>query len=282
MTLIALRPTQQTVDIVASLRGEWHGSYAMCRCPAHNDCKPSLSLRQGKNGILVHCFAGCDAEDILREIARVKPLRGTPMPDFKEQRSSGNALRLWEEGRAVSGTLAEHYLNRRNLAPTLPDIRYHPRCPLGRKPDTRFLPALLIALREGGQIRAIQRIIINPQTHWHAGKYMLSRPQGACWRPSFTGSVLALAESFEDAAGFTALHGIPCWSAFGSERLPRITLPNTIDTLIIAEDNNAAGRKGAINAIKAHRRPGLSIVRRSPKPFEDWAAANEAQKPQDI
>ena len=27
--LIALRPTQETIDIVAALKGRWHGSYAM-------------------------------------------------------------------------------------------------------------------------------------------------------------------------------------------------------------------------------------------------------------
>ena len=51
--LIALRPTQETIDIVAALKGRWHGSYAMCVCPAHADRTPSLSVRQGERGILV-------------------------------------------------------------------------------------------------------------------------------------------------------------------------------------------------------------------------------------
>lgn len=37
----------------------------MARCPAHDDRKPSLSVREGDDSrILVHCFAGCLVGDI--------------------------------------------------------------------------------------------------------------------------------------------------------------------------------------------------------------------------
>ena len=34
------------------------------KCPAHVDKSPSLSVREGDRGILVHCFSGCPIEDI--------------------------------------------------------------------------------------------------------------------------------------------------------------------------------------------------------------------------
>ena len=74
MPLVALKPTQTLVDIVGTLGGTWHGRTAMCLCPAHSDSTPSLSIRQGNRGILVTCFAGCDREDVLRELRRV-PIR---------------------------------------------------------------------------------------------------------------------------------------------------------------------------------------------------------------
>lgn len=37
-------------------------------CPAHDDSDPSLSISTGTNGILIHCFAGCNTEDILNNI----------------------------------------------------------------------------------------------------------------------------------------------------------------------------------------------------------------------
>lgn len=38
----------------------------MARCPAHSDNGPSLSLRLLDDGrVLVHCFAGCGASDVM-------------------------------------------------------------------------------------------------------------------------------------------------------------------------------------------------------------------------
>lgn len=47
MPLTARRPSQEIVDIVGALGGTWSGNVAMCRCPAHSDRDPSLSIRQG-------------------------------------------------------------------------------------------------------------------------------------------------------------------------------------------------------------------------------------------
>ena len=45
-------------------RGRW-----IARCPAHADKDPSLSVRElGDGRILIHCFAGCDAGDVLTAI----------------------------------------------------------------------------------------------------------------------------------------------------------------------------------------------------------------------
>lgn len=38
-------------------------------CPAHADKSPSLSLKEGSDGrVLIHCFAGCTAEEVVNEI----------------------------------------------------------------------------------------------------------------------------------------------------------------------------------------------------------------------
>jgi hypothetical protein len=64
------------------------GAY-LCRCPAHEDRSPSLSVREAEDGrVLIHCFAGCSPESILaavglgfddlfpeRPIERARPMR---------------------------------------------------------------------------------------------------------------------------------------------------------------------------------------------------------------
>ena len=42
-----------------------HSTWIAC-CPAHDDKNPSLAIRQVDDGrILIHCFAGCSAAEIL-------------------------------------------------------------------------------------------------------------------------------------------------------------------------------------------------------------------------
>lgn len=45
-----------------------HSGRYMARCPCHCDVKNSLSITEKKNIILIHCFAGCKASDILDEV----------------------------------------------------------------------------------------------------------------------------------------------------------------------------------------------------------------------
>ena len=275
MTLTALRPTQDTIDLVAALRGTWHGPYAMCRCPVHEDRRPSLSIRQGTTGVLVHCFAGCNPRDILRALRGVNRVHGGEFRPARSTTTARQAQRLWGEALSVPGTLAERYLANRCLSPDLPDIRFHPQCPLGRKPFTEFHQALLVAVRERGCLVAVQRIILDPRSGRHRGKFLLGSCGGGAWQPPLLTRVLAIAEGFEDAAAFTRLTGVICWAAMGASRLPLLSLPDSLDTLIIAEDNNAPGRKAAYRANVVHARPGIRISRRSPSYGIDWAEANE-------
>ena len=276
MPLTAKKPAQELVDMVGALGGTWTGNIAMCRCPAHNDSNPSLSLRQGDRGILVTCFAGCSRDDVLRELRRVRPARHYPVPDATGPQRAANIERLWEQAGDVRGTLAERYLARRNLLPPPRDVRFHPRCPYMPKPKTMFEPALLIAVRESRRLVAIQRIFLDPATAEYKRKVMLGRPGNGSWRGG-EGTILAIAEGFETAEAFARLNAIPCWASLGARRLDQLLIPSTVDTLLIAQDNDPEGRRAADKAENRYVRPGLAI-RRAPPPaeFKDWAKALDA------
>ena len=270
--LIALKPTQETIDIVAALKGRWHGSYAMCVCPAHADRTPSLSVRQGERGILVHCFAGCRSEDVLREIGRTKPILNSPPASYRPEGTAPNVRRIWDQGTGIRGTLGEVYLRSRRLPVDLPDLRFHPRCPFGRKPKTVFQPAVLVAVRTGHQMTAIQRIRLTEDGAWHEGKFMLGVPGQGAWAPQFEGNVLAIAEGMEDAASYAQIKQIPCWAALGNERLALIEVPERVGKLYIAEDNDGPGRCAAMTAVEVHKMPRRQIIRDAPPSnCHDWA-----------
>lgn len=210
MPLTARRPSQQLVDIVDTLGGDWSGYTAMCRCPAHSDKDPSLSIRQGDRGIFVTCFADCSREDVLRELRRVRPGRHHPLPVAVLLGRGANVERIWDQGRDVPDTLAMRYLERRNLLPPPPDLRFHPRCPYLPRPKTAFLPALLVAVREGRTLVAIQRVFLDPTSADYTRKVMLGTPLFGAWRGREGGTILAIAEGFETADAFTRLDGTPC------------------------------------------------------------------------
>lgn len=279
MPVTARRPSQDLVDIVGALGGRWSGYVAMCRCPAHSDSDPSLSLRQGDRGILVTCFAGCAREDVLRELSRVRSGRHYPIPEAHHSRRPVTGAHIWEQAVDVAGTLAERYLGRRNLLPAPPDVRFHPRCPYMPKPKTVYLPALLIAVREIGKLTAIQRIFLDPVTADYIRKVMLGAPGTGAWRGRNGGSTLALAEGFETADAFTRMNSIPCWASLGARRLHQLVIPSGVSKLLIAEDNDAEGRRAAANAEAHYARPGLTIERAPPPAiYKDWAKALDARE----
>ena len=278
MTLIARHPSQHLVDLVGTLGGTWHGNTAMCRCPAHTDKTPSLSIRQGDRGLLVTCFAGCDPGDILRELDRIPLGRRYEVPMPTAATGTANIDRLWGEAKPVAGTLAEEYLASRFLLPVPTDVRFHPRCPLGPKPRTVFRPALLVGVREAQRLVAFQRIFLDPQTHAYTEKATLGTLGTGAWRGGGLGPTIGLAEGFETARAWSRIRGIPCWATLGSRRLDLVTIPDTVSKLILAGDNDLAGRRAVARSIERYTSDSRVIEVDCPTGHKDWAEELEARE----
>ena len=277
MALIANRPSQHMVDLVGALGGTWHGNTATCRCPAHADGTPSLSIRQGDRGLLVTCFAGCNATDILRELDRIPLGRRYGPPAPAQATGTANIDRLWNEAGSVSGNLAERYLASRCLLPAPTDVRFHPRCPLGPKPTTVFKPALLVGVREGQRLVAFQRIFLNPDGGY-AQKATLGTLGTGAWRGGGLGPTIGLAEGFETARAWSQIRGLPCWATLGSRRLDIITIPDSVTKLILAGDNDLAGRRAVSRSIARYAGDNRVIQVDFPVGHKDWAGALEAKE----
>lgn len=275
MPLVRNRPTAELRSLVRRLGGTWSGDTAMCACPAHADRTPSLSIRQGDRGILVTCHAGCDASDVLRELARIERL-----PDFrrvaieKANYDAGDAyLAIWRAAYAIEGTLAERYIRgTRGIWAPLNDLRFHPRCPRGQGAFARFEPAMVIAMRKEGEIAAIQRIFLDPVTATWTEKLCLGQAIGAAWTNGPPALTIGLCEGFETAAAYMSLTGIQAWSSMGAKRFHQLAIPATVDRLILLADNDAEGRRARGRALEAYERPGLIIdTEWPPGGLNDWA-----------
>jgi len=68
------------------------------RCPAHDDRAPSLSIRDAENRVLIHCFAECDPEAVLKAVGlRWRDLYPEPWTCAR-QRSHEAARRYAQRG----------------------------------------------------------------------------------------------------------------------------------------------------------------------------------------
>lgn len=267
--------TCETITIVQRLGGTWSGSHAMVRCPAHEDRTPSLSIRQGRTSLLVHCFAGCDGADVMRAIRRVL---GRPVADQRALPEPANDRpapfrAIWDQAQPVEGTLGERYLRGvRGITFTPPDVRFHARCPMGRGRAARFLPALLVGVFRQARLIAIQRIFLDPTTAARTQRMMLGNSRGGSWPARFDDPVMRVAEGFESACAYRQVTGREAGTCFGVRNFPRFEVKSCTTSIALLPDNDAEGQAFARRA--AEWRSGgdipVSIIA-CPAEHDDWA-----------
>jgi hypothetical protein len=286
-------PRLQTAaaDIVKSLGGKWKPSGAMCRCPAHNDRTPSLSVRVGERSLLFHCFAGCATIDVIRALRGDKraipsvEAHGQWHDDGRERQLTSRIQALWKEAHPIAAQCpAANYLAARGFAESHPTLRYHDNVPLGRKYNVRFRPALLAAIEGDMGVIALERLFLDvppgmPAHDLDPPKRMLGRPLGGTVRFGATTNVLGLAEGWETAWSVHLLLGIPVWATSGADRLPQVVVPERVDRLLLLPDDDPAGHAAAQRAAEVHARPGRRIETYFPGGgFNDWNERHRAGK----
>ena len=270
-------------SLVERLGGHWTGRGGLCRCPAHDDRSPSLSIRIGDRALLYHCFAGCTATEVIRAVRRLddRALHTAPdggrapspaSPDFLRPRLCA----LWSETLPLARSPASRFLASRHLAPVCDDLRFHPRVPLGSGRSLRFRPTMLAAVRDGPRLLALHRTFLTPDGSCLAPdlvppRRMLGRPGRGAVRLARVSPILGIAEGIETALSAMVLLGIPVWAALGNERLPHLTIPLGVRRLLILADDDNAGRRAAAVAAESHAMPGRQVCRLWPgRSLNDW------------
>ena len=267
-------------SIVEALGGKWSTAGGMCRCPAHNDRTPSLSVRMGTRNLLFHCFSGCETRDVLAALRRGGRVRKSDRSavDLLATEATGPTAeiiaQLWNAGRATEGTLADRYLRSRRIAANDAQLRFHPRVQVGSRSLATFHPALLAAVRDDSGVIAVHRTLLDAETAGHAAidrpKRMLGRPLAGAVRLGEPKSVLGIAEGLETALSAAALLDIQVWAVLGNERFGKVSIPQTVRKLIVLPDRDAGGERAAALA-QTQARDGLAIETRwPPAGANDW------------
>ena len=267
--------------IVSSLGGRWDGHSGQCRCPAHEDRDPSLSVRLGERAILFKCFAGCSSTEVLRALERAQLHDGMPldMPTRKApvRDLTAAARNLWRESVPIEGTLAELYLIARGIPGPHPKLRFHPRTPLGAGKVVRWLPAMLAAVENSLGLVAVQRTFLDVddvlRRPFPNPKRLLGLPADGAVRLAPATADLGLAEGIEDAVSAAAWFNIPVWAVLGAQRYASVAIPQSVRRIIVYADRDEAAAIGLEKALAHLEANGCQLVVHLPPNDKDWNLA---------
>jgi hypothetical protein len=264
--------------IVEQLGGVWRGTRGECRCPAHDDSSPSLSVRLGDTAILFHCFAGCTTVEVLKALQRrrLHDRSAVAMPGGKPKRDMGAlALRIWQASKPVAGTLAEEYLRARGLSPPFPRaLRFNPATVLGSGADKRIMPAMIAAVENDLGLVAMQRTFLNPDDVLRKPilkpKVALGLLGTAAIRLAPASDELGIAEGIEDALSAMHWFGTPTWALGGVERLAFVAIPEKVRRVIVYADRGRAAERLLEKARDHLTANGREMICRVPEHHDDW------------
>lgn len=267
--------------IVAQLKGKWHGTFGLVKCPAHADSTPSLSIAQGRKGPIFKCHAGCAFRDIMRALRAMKiEVGSTELDERATGAKAGYSLsvveRIWDQAKPITGTLGQRHLVARGLGMDHARLRFNPQATYGPvKSPERIGPAILVPMHHEDRLVGILRNFLDPTDRQHFGcfKPVLCSEPRAAMQLAAAGPTLALTEGWEDAIAYTRLHKIPAWGLPGIEWLAHTAIPDMVEELIIAFDRGPAAKaafdKHADRLTTRQRRARFDPP---PAPTKDWNA----------
>lgn len=283
--------------IVAALGGDLYacGLRANVPAPGHSTHDRSVSLRLVDGRVLVHAFNGADWREILDDL-RARNLiddlnrptgiigaagvrRARPEPSDRDRIEA--ARRLWEEGRAVAGSLSEIHLRLRRVARAAPGpdaLRHHPAAPVSayrRGSPTR--PALLAGVRNcAGELTAVEITYLDPNGE-RTRRLRLPRKTIGVLAPS---SAVRLdpcqAELLVGEGVFTVLSASerfarPGWALLSTRNLRSWRAPAGVRSVWIAADRGQDGERSARQLAESLRAADVEPrILLPPRPHGDW------------
>lgn len=285
----------QAVKLQRSGR-EWKGL-----CPFHQERTPSFTVVDAHER--AYCF-GCGWQgDVLQFVMSMQSCgfreafnrlsnddlpKWTPQDRAKaqaedrlERLADEQLARRWfAEASPVAGSPGATYLEHRAITVEVPDTVRFGHIPSWRNRETgewgRKRPALICGAQDAtGAIVGIQRIFFrddDPASGRADCKLSFGSVRGAALRLGPAETTIILAEGPED--GLSLMQegpGHPVWVPFGTGNMPAVVFPPEVRRVIVAGQNNTAGRVAVEKAALALIDQGLEVGRAWPAPqFDDW------------
>jgi hypothetical protein len=254
----------RAADIAAALGGAHReGRDWRCICPIH--CGGSLTLRDGRERLLIRCWAGCNSVEVFAELrrrgltGRTEGARSAPISVRDEDRADaarriGLARRIWDAARDARRTPVVRYFAGRGIARSVPSsLRWAPAL---RRPDGTYGSGMVARVDNlDGELIGVHRTWLTRHAagNWRRrDRAMLGRAAGGAVRLAPAGKTLLVGEGVETVLAAMQATGLPGWAALSTSGMVALTLPLVVGQVIVLADHdaNGAGERAARAAAK--------------------------------
>lgn len=273
-------------------------------CPFHAENTPSFEVNDAKGAFYCHgCGAAGDHFTVLTKLdgmsfrdayealsddrfPTVDPAHRAQraMEDEAERQASiQEARQFWAAAQPTSGTPADRYLRDcRGIRATIPSSFRFGMVPSSKDEDgnwKRLYPALLGAVTIGTDLVAIQRIFLcddGSDKRWgKKSKLTLGRFRCGAIKVGNRRAhpvEIVMTEGPEDALSIAeGLPELEVWATLGTSNMPLLDLPSSVRSVVIAGQNDNAGRAAVRSAAEALAMRGLDVRTMWPHAaFKDW------------
>lgn len=202
------------------------------------------------------------ANCILQDSGRGTP-RSQPFPE-RAKSTMQVAREYWDAARHGPGSIVERYLSARALPPSVAkEFRFHPT--VRHREANDWLPAMLAAVFQTG-MQGLQGIHVtylvadgSAKAGVEPNKRMFGRIKGSGVWLGAPQRTLVVAEGIETALSVRAATGLSAVAALSCTLLPHLIFPDVVREVIIASDNDEAGKRWGLVAAGKWSREGLGV-----------------------
>ena len=249
--------------IACACGGKRSGRGWLICCPAHPDKNPSCTVADGDNGkLLVKCWAGCDARDVLAALRQrgllddgcnlshktygdSYRLRQAPPLEWSQ-----GADDIWQKTLPIYGTPVEAYLRSRGcFVPCCNDLRFLPARGKGYPAMVALITDAITGYPLSLHFTYLQRD--------GSGKAPIERPKVLLKGHRKSGGIIRLTDDDSPPSGLGVTEGIetalacvtlgwsPVWAAIDASNLANLPILDEVECLTILADRDSAGLKAA-------------------------------------